>query len=115
MSAIARRRARRAARSAPIGETPSARRERLRLRSAALRVKLAHELRALQAPLDVIDTVADGARWLGRHPRWPIAAVALAAALRPRRAMRWAMRGWTLWQLASRVARLTAALRGRSR
>lgn len=109
-AAATRRRARRAALAAPPGETRAERRERLRLRSAALRVKFAHEVRALRAPLAAIDTIADGARWLGRHPQWPLAAAALAVVARPRRAMRWAMRGWTVWRLWGRVSRLAAAL-----
>lgn len=105
-----RRRRRRAPLAARDGETPSQRRERLLLHSAALRIKLAHETRALQAPLALVDAVADGTRWLARHPQWPLAAAGLAAVLRPRRALRWAAQGWTAWRLWRRASRVLALL-----
>jgi hypothetical protein len=45
------------------------------------------------------DQGAAALHWLGRRPPWIAAAVALALALRPRRALGWLSKGVTLWQL----------------
>ena len=90
------------------------RREQLLLRSAALRSQLALDAQALAAPLAVADRLRDGARWLRRHPEWPLGAVLLLLALRPRRALRWAVRAgwlWRQWQAARRLLALLAAPR----
>ena len=71
----------------------------LRLRSAELRVTLAHQAQALQAPLAVADQAVTGVQWLREHPQWPAAALALLAVLRPRRALAWATRLWWGWGL----------------
>ncbi len=43
-----------------------------------------------------------------RHPGWVLAAVAVLAALRPRRALSWAIKGWSLYQLFRRGSSLWA-------
>jgi hypothetical protein len=85
------------------------RREQLLVRSARLRVRLQHEAGALRAPLGWADAGLQAARWLRTHPEWPLAALGLWAALGPRRAMRWATRGWWLWRAVRRLQ--SAALR----
>lgn len=77
------------------------RQQQLLIRSAELRVTLAHEARALQAPLAVGDQVRAGAQWLRQHPLFPVLAVALLALKRPRVILRWGSRvlwGWGLYQ-----------------
>jgi hypothetical protein len=79
------------------------RQQQLLIRSAELRVALAHEVRDLQTSLSVADQVMAGAQWLRQHPLLPLLAVALLALRRPRRALRWASRllwGWGLYQRA---------------
>jgi len=89
--------------------SPALRRERLLLRSAALRVQLARDAQGLATPLAIADTVGDAARWLWRHPEWPLGALVMLVVLRPRRAWRWASRGWWAWRLWQRGRRLLLA------
>ena len=87
-------------------------RERLRVRSAELRLAVQRESQVLQLPLAVADQVVAGARWLRRNPEWPLGALVVLVVLRPRRALRWAGRawwGWRLWRKASRLWAVVAA------
>jgi hypothetical protein len=78
-------------------------RARLRERAQAERDQLA----ALLAPMDAAASVAAslyraGQRVAGEARRYPLVAVAgvvLLVALRPRRALAWLARGWSLWRL----------------
>lgn len=77
------------------------RQQQLLLRSAELRVTLAHQAQALQASLALADQAWAGAQWLRQHPLFPLGALALLALTRPRRMLRWASRvlwGWKLYQ-----------------
>lgn len=74
------------------------RKQKLLIRSAELRVTLAHQAQVVRAPLAVADQAVAGAQWLRDHPAWPLGTMAVLAALRPRRALRWAMRLWWGWQ-----------------
>lgn len=82
------------------------RREQLLMRCAALRARLRHQAQALEAPLQRVDQGLQAARWLRAHPEWPLAAVGVWVVLRPRRAFRWALRGWWLWRGARRLLAL---------
>ncbi len=73
------------------------RKQQLLIRSAVLRVSLAHQAQVLRGPLAMADTVRNGTQWLRRRPQWPLAALALLALRRPRRALRWATRLWSGW------------------
>jgi len=79
------------------------RREQLLTRSAALRVRLRYEAAALAAPLALADQGVQAVRWLRVHPEWPLAALGVWVLLGPRRALRWAMRGWWLWRGTRRL------------
>ena len=72
----------------------AARQQRLLIRSAELRVTLAHQSQALQQPLALADQAVSGARWLRNHPQWSLGALLALAVLRPRRALAWATRLW---------------------
>jgi len=77
------------------------RQQQLLLRSAELRHNLAHQARALQSPLVLVDQVRSGLHWLRQHPVWPLAALGLLAFRRPRRILRWLPRllgGWQLYR-----------------
>lgn len=81
-----------------LAADPRLRQQQLLVRSAELRVTLAHQAQALEGPLAVADQARAGARWLYRHPEWPLGALALLALLRPRRALRLAGRLWSGWK-----------------
>jgi len=92
--------------SPPPPLSPAERRQRLLARSAALRVQLAQDAQGLAGPLAVADAVGGAARWLWRHPEWPLGALVVLVVLRPRRAWRWASRAWWAWGLWQRAERL---------
>jgi hypothetical protein len=83
--------------------TLAERRARLVARAQAERETMA----ALLAPTDgavsvavlLIRTAQRALEEARRHPLFVVAGVALLAALRPRRAIAWLARGWSLWRL----------------
>lgn len=77
------------------------RQQQLLIRSAELRVALAHQAQALQAPLALADQARAAGQWLRHHPLWPLAALALLALRRPRRVLGWVSGlswGWRLYR-----------------
>ena len=82
------------------------RREALLARSAALRERMAVDASGLAAPLRPADRVLDALRWVRAHPALPALGAAVVVLWRPRRAWRWAVRGWTLWRGWQRLRRL---------
>jgi hypothetical protein len=88
---------------------PAQRRAQLLMRSAALRLQMAHDGQTLEAPLAVADTMRAALHWLWRHPEWPIGGMVVLAVLRPRRAWRWAARVWWAWRMWQRTGRLVLA------
>jgi YqjK-like protein len=87
------------ANGAPSGELPPAvRRELLLRRSAELRVELGTQLAAWQRPLNVADQLRHSWHWVRENPQWPLAALVVVVAVRPRRAWRWIGRGLWLWR-----------------
>jgi hypothetical protein len=89
--------------SSPL--SPARKREQLLARSAALRLQLARDSQVLVTPLALADKAREGLRWLRQHPQWPLAGLGLLVLLRPRRAWRWAKRGWWVWRLWQRTGR----------
>jgi len=90
------------------------RQQQLMLRSAELRVSLAHQIGALRSPLALADRLRAGTHWLWLHPAWPLAALTWWVLRKPRRMLlRWVppvVAGWQLFQRArqwldSRAAR----------
>lgn len=81
-----------------------ARRARLMAQAAVERERISVQLRAWEAPLALLDRGLEAARYVRRHPQWLIAAVAVLAVLRPRRAFGWARNGliaWKAWRWVS--------------
>lgn len=77
----------------------------LATRHGALRARIDEQRRVLAkhaVPLEAAfargDDVLKGVDWLKHHPLAVGAAVAVAVIARPRRAMRWARRGFFLWR-----------------
>ncbi|OHC62958.1 MAG: hypothetical protein A2045_15740 [Rhodocyclales bacterium GWA2_65_20] len=77
--------------------------QRLQLRSAALRSEFAGHALALAPLFAVGDSVRDGALWLRRHPEIAVAAAVILLLTRPRTLFRWTRRGVVAWQAWSRM------------
>jgi len=92
------------------------RQRQLVVRSAELRVVIAYEARPLVAPLALADRVVNLVKgvcdWAVANPLWVVAGLAAVAVAKPRRAWRWARRGWGLWRL-SRFVRAFAVMKAR--
>jgi len=89
----------------PQRDALARRQQQLLLRSAELRVTLAHQAQALRSPLALADQLRAGVHWLRQHPVWPLAALALLTLRRPRPLLRWLPRLIGGWQLLLRVRR----------
>jgi len=85
------------------------RRQRLLMRSAALRATFAEQAVVLEAPLATADRVHAGVRWLIRYRGWVLAGAVVVLVVRPRRAWRLLRLGWWLWRSARRVQPWLAA------
>ncbi|BCB27731.1 hypothetical protein SKTS_26170 [Sulfurimicrobium lacus] len=79
------------------------RRERLVAKIAAQRGELARHVVPLKGVFAVADKGVAAVRFLQRHPGLVAGAVGLFVALRPRRALAWLGRGWSLWKLVQRL------------
>ncbi|MFN3398522.1 MAG: YqjK-like family protein [Sulfurimicrobium sp.] len=78
-------------------------RERLLARISRQRDELAHHASPLKAVFAVADKGVAAARFLRRHPGLVAGAVGLFVALRPRLALRWLGRGWSLWKVVQKL------------
>jgi len=77
----------------------------LATRHGLLKARIEEQRRALgwhSVPLEAAfargDTVLKGVDWLKHHPAAVAIAVSVAVIARPRRALRWARRGFFLWR-----------------
>lgn len=70
----------------------------LKVRIEAQRRQLAQHAVPLESALAKGDAVLRGVDWLKQHPAAVGAAVASVAVVRPKRAWRWARRGYFLWR-----------------
>lgn len=84
-------------------QTLTARKQHLLIRSAELRVGLAHDARALQGPLAVVNQAVAGVQWLRAHPLVPLGAIIALAVLRPRRALGWVAKLWWGWGVVQKA------------
>lgn len=74
------------------------RKQRLQLRSAALRDELAGHAAAFAPLFAAGDKVCAGARWLRRNPAATVAVGVALVVARPRAVFRWLRRGVVVWQ-----------------
>ncbi len=81
--------------------------QRLRLKSAALRADFADHANAWAPALSAADRVQAGIIWLRRHPVLPLAVLVALLVARPRAMLRLAGRSWLVWR---GVQRLRSAL-----
>jgi hypothetical protein len=79
-------------------------------RSHALRQLFAEDVQPLRRPFAIADRIHHGVGWLAAHPKWIAALVAAPLILRPRRALGWALKGWSTWRLWRRARHLFAFL-----
>jgi hypothetical protein len=77
--------------------------QRLQLRSAALREQMRGQTKALGPVFMAVDRVGNAIGWVRRHPEVIVAAVAALVVARPRRAFRWARRAFLAWQIWRRL------------
>ena len=75
-----------------------AKRAHLLERAARERADLAQALQTWTQPLAFVDRCIDAVRYVISSPPLVAAAALVLALLRPRRALRWAQRGFALWQ-----------------
>ncbi|MDP3639492.1 MAG: YqjK family protein [Azonexus sp.] len=80
----------------------------LKARIDAQRLALAEQSAPLENVLARGDAVLEGVDWLKHHPLAIAAAVAAVVVARPRRALRWARRGFFLWRSWQGVRNLLA-------
>ena len=79
------------------------RRGRLLSRAAAERESLAAAIARIEIAERWIDAGASFVRRAGIRPLWAVGAIAFLIGLRPRRALKWAASGWSLWRLWRRA------------
>lgn len=72
--------------------------QRLLMRSGALRKNFGQYATAWKPVFSAADRVRRGLHWLRRHPALPVAVLVATAVARPRGVLRWARRGWFAWQ-----------------
>jgi hypothetical protein len=81
----------------------------LQTRSAALRLAVAEHAQPLRTPLALADQATSTWAQLRAQPVWLMLGAAGLALWRPRRAWRWAARGWWAWRLWRRGQRWLSA------
>lgn len=72
--------------------------QRLQIRSAALRDEFSAYAAGLAPAFALADRGRSALRWLRRHPLLPALVLAAVLAARPRMVLRWAQRGFVAWQ-----------------
>jgi len=79
-------------------------------RSALLRQRLCSDAATLQRSLAVADRAWSSLRWLYLHPGWPLGVLGVWMAVKPRRLLQMARRGWWLYRMTSRWRQWSTAL-----
>lgn len=87
------------------------RKQRLQLRSAALRDEFAGHGAAFAPLFAAGDGIREGFHWLRRHPEALVAPVVALAVARPRVLFRWARRSVVAWQAWGRLQAWLASRR----
>lgn len=73
--------------------------QRLQIKSDALREQWQQHARGLAPTLAVADQVRAGIGWLKQHPEVTVGAGVALAVAKPRAVWRWLRRGFTVWQV----------------
>ena len=74
-------------------------RQRLEWQAQVQRQDLERHLQVFLPAFTAADRIRSGAKFLRAHPQWLAGAAVVAAVLRPRKAWRWAQRGFVAWRL----------------
>ena len=82
--------------------------QRLRLKSAALRDSFADHAGVWAPTFAAADRIQAGIGWLRRHPALPIAVLVALLVARPRAILRLAGRGWFFWSGLKRMRGILA-------
>ena len=80
--------------------------QRLQMRSAALRDNLADHARVLQPLFGFADRCLAAGRWLRQNPALPVATLVALLVARPRSLLRWLRRGWFAWKAVGKLRNL---------
>ena len=83
-------------------------RQRLQIRSAALRENFSACAAGWKPVLALADRGNAALQWLRRHPAAPVAALVALLVARPRMVLRWAQRGLFAWQMLRKLRELLA-------
>jgi hypothetical protein len=94
----------------PNSEQRARQRAHLLLRSSQLRADISLNVQALRRPLGLADQARGAVDWLSRNPQWPVGALLIVVAVRPRRAVRWASTLWWGYGLFRRAQTLLRRL-----
>jgi hypothetical protein len=86
-----------------------ARKQRLMVRSATLRMVWRGQMQPMKRPLLVVEHAQSALHWLVRNPQWVVGGTVLLGVLRPRLVLTWAGRLWWGWNLYTRARQLIAA------
>jgi len=89
--------------------------QRLQMRSAALREDFSVYASGWKPAFALADRGRAALRWLRRHPLVPVAVMAALLAARPRAVLRWARRGFVAWQTLRRLRSVLQLALSRSR
>ena len=89
--------------------------QRLQLRSAALRGDFSAYAAGLKPAFALADRGRAALCWLRRHPLVPLAVAAALLAARPRAVLRWAQRGFLAWQTFRKLRSVLQLALSRSR
>lgn len=77
--------------------------QRLQLKAAAQRVMILQALESASPAFTAAERIRAGLRWARSHPEW-VAGIAVALIVaRPRAFIRWARRGFFVWQSLRRL------------
>lgn len=89
------------------------RRERLTAKIELQRGELARHVAPWKGVFAVADKGVEAVRYLRQHPGLVAGAVGFLVALRPRRAITWLRRGWSMWKMVQKVRQRLSGAAGR--
>jgi hypothetical protein len=78
-------------------------------RSTLLRQRLLSDAATFRGPLAAADQAYISLRWLCLHPAWPLGALSVWMALKPKRLFQIAGRAWWVYRLVSQWRKWSAA------
>lgn len=83
--------------------------QRLQIRSAALRADFSSHAAAWRPVFAIADQGQAALLWLRRHPAVPVAVLVALLVARPRVLLRWLKRGFFAWQVLAKLRVLLSA------